>query len=221
MAKLELETQEESLSKLVAGDIDKSVLSVDSISINHYNDPECSRDKDPNTSAALASRCSPSFDCARASLLSSYADDGGSDRPPDNSMPPPPWSQDQRCDNNQRNKPTYDQQEYTLVGGAASLSRTTCPLNIHEPPPSSVDTAEWQAAVETNNRHKARAIPLDVSPTIITVQARRVYNAKRSSCLGMTTRDEEEDQEEKVEGSSENGASLRRIHAFDLSSKEE
>lgn len=47
--------------RLVAGDIDKSVLSVDSISINHYNDPECSRDKDPNTSAALASRCSPSF----------------------------------------------------------------------------------------------------------------------------------------------------------------
>lgn len=41
----------------------------------------------------------------------------------------------ERCDNNQRNKPTYDQQGYMSAAGPASVSRTTCPLNIHEPPP--------------------------------------------------------------------------------------
>lgn len=41
--------------------------------------------------------------------------------------------QSPRCDNNQRNKPTYDQQEYTSPVRPASVSRTTCPLNIHEP----------------------------------------------------------------------------------------
>lgn len=40
----------------------------------------------------------------------------------------------QRRDNNQRNKPTYDQQEYMSAVGPASVSRTTCTLNIHEPP---------------------------------------------------------------------------------------
>lgn len=38
----------------------------------------------------------------------------------------------QRRDNNQRNKPTYDQQEYMSAVGPASVSRTTCTLNIHE-----------------------------------------------------------------------------------------
>lgn len=49
-----------------------------------------------------------------------------------------PLGQTHRCDNNQRNKPTYDQQGYTSPVRAASVSRTTCPLNIHEPPPASV-----------------------------------------------------------------------------------
>lgn len=38
-----------------------------------------------------------------------------------------PAREAERCDNNQRNKPTYDQQGYTSAAGAASVSRTTCP----------------------------------------------------------------------------------------------
>lgn len=61
-----------------------------------------------------------------------------------------PLGQSPRCDNNQRNKPTYDQQGYTSPVRAASVSRATCPLNIHEPPPC----ASSDGASETDDRVK-------------------------------------------------------------------
>lgn len=56
-----------------------------------------------------------------------------------------PAREAERCDNNQRNKPTYDQQGYTSAAGPASVSRTTCPLNIHEPPPYAPRRGEEEA----------------------------------------------------------------------------
>lgn len=76
----------------------------------------------------------------------------------------------ERCDNNQRNKPTYDQQGYMSAAGPASVSRTTCPLNIHEPPPYAPRKprrgGERDVAVLGRNGGRAYCDSIDLSCTL-------------------------------------------------------
>lgn len=79
-----------------------------------------------------------------------------------------PAREAERCDNNQRNKPTYDQQGYTSAAGPASVSRTTCPLNIHEPPPYAPRRGEEEVKETSRlgcNAGRAHCDSIDLSCT--------------------------------------------------------
>lgn len=93
-----------------------------------------------------------------------------------------PAREAERCDNNQRNKPTYDQQGYTSAAGPASVSRTTCPLNIHEPPPYAPRKprrgGERDVAVPGHNGGRAYCDSIDLSCILCRSIIPRLYTTE-------------------------------------------
>lgn len=93
-----------------------------------------------------------------------------------------PAREAERCDNNQRNKPTYDQQGYTSAAGPASVSRTTCPLNIHEPPPYAPRKprrgGERDVAAPGHNGGRAYCDSIDLSCILCRSIIPRLYTTK-------------------------------------------